>query len=63
MLKATLQFPSLVNLVSFQSVVKTASFRITITNLVVIGTFSEADIALARKDYQASLIHAEPVVL
>ena len=62
MLRATLQFPSLFHLVSFQSVAKTASFRITITDLSMIGTFSEADIALAKEGYQASLIHAEPVV-
>ena len=62
MLKATLQFPSLNHLVRFQSVAKTNSFRITITDLSIIGTFSEADIILARKDYQASLITAEPIV-
>jgi hypothetical protein len=61
MQKVTLQFPSLIQLVSFQSVAKAASFRITITDLSIIGTFSEVDIALAREGYQASLIAAEPV--
>lgn len=61
MLKVTLQFPSLPHLVRFQMASKAASFRITITDLSIIGTFSETDVALAREDYGASLIHAEPV--
>jgi hypothetical protein len=63
MLKATLQFPSLPILISFQAQVQAASFRITITDLSVRGTFSEADIQLARQGYQASLLSAERVSL
>lgn len=61
MQKVTLQFPSLSHLVRFQAVAKTPSFRITITDLSIIGTFSDTDIALAKEGYQASLISAEPL--
>lgn len=61
MMKATLQFPSLPDLISFQAKASKASFRITISDLTLTGTFSEEEIHMARQEYQASLLSAEPI--
>ena len=52
-MKLTLQFPSLLNLMSFQKEVNKSSFRIIITTTSIIGQFTEAETELAITKYNA----------
>ena len=52
-MKLTLQFPSLMNLMSFQKEVNKPSFRIIITTTSIIGQFTEEETELAITKYNA----------
>ena len=56
-MKLTLQFPSLMNLMSFQKEVNKSSFRIIITTTSIIGDFTEKETELATSKYHAVATH------
>ena len=56
-MKLTLQFPSLLNLMSFQKEVNKSSFRIIITTTSIIGDFTETETELAICKYNAVATH------
>lgn len=61
-MKNTLQFPSLFELVSFQNAIKMRSYRINTSALSLTGTFSEAEIELAKETYKAKQLQSEPTL-
>ena len=61
-MKITLQFSSLLELVSFQTAIKMRSYRINTSALSLTGSFSEAEIEFAKESYQVKLLQSEPTL-
>jgi hypothetical protein len=56
MKQITLQFPSIIELIDFQSIVSTYIIHFNRTDLTLTGIFSEADIELAKAGYHAFVV-------
>jgi len=59
-MKTMLQFNSLFELTSFQASIKTRSYHIDKSTLILTGIFSEAEIELAEESYRARQVHTAP---
>jgi len=62
MKKTTLQFNNLSELVQFQKAIEMTSFRINASAFTLTGQFSEQEIALARTEYQGTILVSEPTL-
>ncbi|RZK09707.1 MAG: hypothetical protein EOO43_21015 [Flavobacterium sp.] len=61
-MKITLQFTSLLELVSFQTAIKMRSYRINTSANALTGTFSEAEIEFAKESYKVKVLQSEPTL-
>jgi hypothetical protein len=53
MKQVTLQFPSIIEMIDFQTMVSTNIIHLNRTDLTLTGKFNEADIELAKAGYYA----------
>jgi type II secretory pathway component PulC len=61
-MKITLQFSSLMELVSFQTAIKMRSYRINTSALSLTGSFSEAEVEFAKESYHVKVLQSEPTL-
>ena len=61
-MKITLQFSSLMELVSFQTAIKMRSYRINTSALSLTGNFSEAEVDFAKESYNVKVLQSEPTL-
>lgn len=62
MKKVKLIFPSIIELVDFQIMVRTARFEINRTHLFLIGLFGEPDIEMATRGFGAKVEEEEYIL-
>jgi hypothetical protein len=56
MKQVTLQFPSIIEMIDFQTMVSTNIIHLNRTDLTLTGKFNEADIELAKAGYYAVVV-------